>query len=50
VFTIDLSPPSVAVVGADTETLSTTGLPASGVETFTLRSPIAVQPGDLIGL
>ncbi len=50
VFSVNLSSESITVLGADTETLSTVGLPASGVETFNLSSPIAVQTGDVIGL
>jgi hypothetical protein len=38
-----------SVVAADPETLPTP-LPASGVATFTLPTPIAVTAGDLIGL
>jgi uncharacterized repeat protein (TIGR01451 family) len=37
------------VVGSDSETLPNP-LPAGNVATFTIPSPIVVQPGDLIGL
>jgi hypothetical protein len=43
-------PVSVSVVGTDTETLNPSAAAADGVETFTLATPIAVQPGDVIGL
>jgi uncharacterized repeat protein (TIGR01451 family) len=48
VLNIDF-PVSVTVVGTDTETLNPSAA-ADGVETFTLATPIAVQPGDEIGL
>jgi uncharacterized repeat protein (TIGR01451 family) len=50
VLSINDAEGDLTVVGTDTETLSTTGLPADGVETFTLTSPIQVQAGDIIGV
>jgi uncharacterized repeat protein (TIGR01451 family) len=50
VLSVNLAAGQINVVGTDTETLSTTGLPADGVETFTLTSPIAVQAGEVIGV
>jgi hypothetical protein len=41
--------PSAVVLGVDSENLPNP-LSADNVSTFTLRHPIAVQPGDLIGL
>jgi uncharacterized repeat protein (TIGR01451 family) len=50
VLSINVAAEELTVVGTDTETLSTTGLPVDGVQTFTLQSPIEVQGGDVITL
>jgi uncharacterized repeat protein (TIGR01451 family) len=50
VLRYNIAEDAFAIIGADSETLNATGLPASNVETFTLSSPIPVQGGDLIGL
>jgi hypothetical protein len=50
VFRYSVVEDEFTVVGTDTETLNTAGLPVSDVETFTLNSPIPVEGGELIGL
>jgi uncharacterized repeat protein (TIGR01451 family) len=50
VVRINFSAASFTIVGADTETLHAGTLPSGNVEDFTIANPIAVEPGDTIGL
>jgi uncharacterized repeat protein (TIGR01451 family) len=50
VVRLDAATSEAFVVGTDTETLNPSTLPAGDVATFALANPIAVEPGDIIGL